>query len=169
LPPSSGFKSNLRQKHVKTSDQKCNGDTFFRNVGIPRNNTELQLGRPTLSSRRSENLGNGRNLFRLPRQGQCMSVRANIACYLCSVRNVLESLHRVRPAASVWPRPTDPDEHRCGVLHPEPGATQLCCEPPHLLHLLYVYRPDTKASIGRTADFDRWFSVAQWSDASRRA
>jgi hypothetical protein len=25
------------------------------------------------------------------------------------------------------------------------------------------------SSIGRTADFGRWFPVAQWSDASRRA
>jgi hypothetical protein len=30
-------------------------------------------------------------------------------------------------------------------------------------------QPLTELGIGRTADFGRWFSVAQWSDASQRA
>ncbi|KDR18368.1 Cardioacceleratory peptide receptor [Zootermopsis nevadensis] len=74
------------------------------------------------------------------KHGRCM--------WFINVRDLLEPLHRFRPPASIRPRATDPDKHRRGVLHPEPGASQLGCQPCHLLPLLDVHRPHTKASRG---------------------
>ncbi|PSN42158.1 hypothetical protein C0J52_25225 [Blattella germanica] len=57
---------------------------------------------------------------------------------------MLEPLYRVRRASSVRTNPTHTDEHRCGNLHPELSATQLCGEPTYLLPLLHTHMSQSK-------------------------
>ncbi|CAB3387061.1 Hypothetical predicted protein, partial [Cloeon dipterum] len=68
-----------------------------------------------------------------------------------SFHRLLESVHRVRPAAGVWARAADADQPGGGHVHPVAGAAQLGGQPFYLLPLLQQRRQNVAISQGKCA------------------